>query len=104
MPLRSPSVAWEELDGEAVLYDDATGAMHRLNASATAIWVCCDGSAPLRELIAELSEAFRAHAEAIEQEVITLVGDLAGRGLIELTGGDRYRTDSDGMGCDEESA
>ena len=43
-PRRRDDVHVEELDGEAVLYDPRTGAIHRMDAVAYSVWTACDGS------------------------------------------------------------
>jgi hypothetical protein len=103
VPRRSTAITWVELDGEAVLYDEATGAMHRLNLPATAVWVCCDGSASLDELIGDLSEAFLTSAEAIEQEVTGLVRDLVSQGLLEMAVEPADRSGDGVTSCREET-
>jgi hypothetical protein len=49
----------------------------------TAVWVCCDGSTSLHYLIGELNKVFQGDGAAIRQDVIDLVQQLGGHGLLE---------------------
>ncbi|MGH9073406.1 MAG: HPr-rel-A system PqqD family peptide chaperone, partial [Acidimicrobiales bacterium] len=77
-----PSVASVELDGEGVLYDEEAGASHLLNATATAVWSCLDGSGTLDEIAAELADAFGADAQTVRHDVIALVQQFGRQGLL----------------------
>ncbi|HUU82736.1 MAG TPA: PqqD family protein [Phycisphaerae bacterium] len=43
-PLRRDDVTCEEMDGEAVLFDPQSGAVHRFNAMTLCVWKLCDGT------------------------------------------------------------
>lgn len=81
-----PSVHGFLLDGEMVLYDEVTGTLHHLNPQAALIWRCLDGSGPLSDLVGDLSEAYRIAPEAVEGDVVALVGELATNGLLHGCG------------------
>ena len=81
-PLRSPAVATEEFDGEAVLYDERDGAVHVLNATAALVWQCLDGETTIAELIAELAAAYEADEATISEGVVAMTSDLAEKGLL----------------------
>lgn len=66
----------EELDGEAVIFDQETGALHHLNSTATVVFRLCDGTATMPQLAADLAEAFRVPVEDVEPQVRTLVGQF----------------------------
>ncbi len=81
-------------EGEAVLFREATRTIHRLNATAAAVWVCCDGETSVADMVDELAEVFGVSvdetrprvAEALEQlaELALLSGDLA-RPTVKVT-------------------
>lgn len=80
---RSP-VAAVELDGEAVLLDGDTGAVHTLNPTATLVWQCCDGAASLGEIIDDLADVFRdAERAAIAADVLELTREMGRQGLMD---------------------
>ncbi|HEY7661141.1 MAG TPA: HPr-rel-A system PqqD family peptide chaperone [Actinomycetota bacterium] len=72
-----------ELDGEAVVYDERSGELHHLNPSATLIFGLLDGSATIRTLADDMSQAFGVPQEEMESQVRALVGQLRRLGLIE---------------------
>ena len=47
VPARSPAVHTVEIDGEAVLLDQAAERLHHLNATAALVWACLDGRSTL---------------------------------------------------------
>ena len=75
LPRRRDDLHVEELDGEAVLYDPRTGAVHRFNATTFMVWKACDGTQRPHDLALGLmedfsvsaSEALRVVRQAIEQ-------------------------------------
>jgi hypothetical protein len=83
VPTSAPSVVWEELDGECVLYDEARDELHRLNGTASVVWQLCDGTTTVEQLVGELADAYGAPREVIEGDVTTLLGELAMQGLLD---------------------
>jgi hypothetical protein len=78
------TVAAVELDGEAVLLDSDSGAVHTLNPTATLVWLCCDGTARLGEIIDDLSEVFAdAGRQVIAADVLELARTIGRLGLLE---------------------
>jgi len=75
--VRSTGVVWEELDGETVVVNPATGARWSLDAAATRIWKTCDGALGLREL---------AHDVAALSEITALCNALGRIGLLTQGG------------------
>jgi PqqD family protein of HPr-rel-A system len=71
-----------ELDGEAVIYDDGSGDLHHLNASATLVAGLCDGTATVRELSADISSAFGVPYDEVERQVRALLRSLRRAGLL----------------------
>jgi PqqD family protein of HPr-rel-A system len=64
----------EELDGEAVVFDEEHGAFHHLNSTAALVFGLCDGTATMPHLAADLSLAFGVPATDVEPQVRALVG------------------------------
>lgn len=84
-----------ELDGEAVVYDEATGNLHHLNPTATLIFARCDGTATAAEISQELAEAFGLPREEIEPQVRRLLRALRRAELLELPEGSPGRADGE---------
>jgi hypothetical protein len=95
VPEARPTVGTVELEGEAVLLDEATGSLHLLNPVATVVWACFDGSGTIDELVADLSEAFGADAEQVRDDVVGLATELAGQGLLVGVPGAHEHDDDD---------
>jgi PqqD family protein of HPr-rel-A system len=78
-----------ELDGEAVVYDEATGDLHHLNAVATVVLDLCDGSATAREVARDVALAFEEAPPDVERHVRRCIREFRSVGLLERNGGDR---------------
>ena len=71
-----------ELDGEGVIYDECTGAVHLLNPTATAIASCLDGSSNLEDLVRDLAHRFSTDANVVGRDVTELLRSLDRHHLI----------------------
>ena len=71
-----------ELDGEAVVYDEASGDLHHLNPTATVVFSLCDGTVTARELAEEIAEAFGESPVEVERQVRRLLRQLRAQGLL----------------------
>jgi hypothetical protein len=84
----SDDVVVREIVGELVIVPLAAGvgdledALYSLNETGRAIWEQLDGQRSLRQVIAELSQAYDAPTEEIEQDAIGLVGELLRRRML----------------------
>jgi PqqD family protein of HPr-rel-A system len=78
-----------ELDGESVVYDEISGDLHHLNATATIVFSLCDGTASARDLSSEIAEAFAQPVSEIEPQVRRLLRDLRRQDLLVATDGER---------------
>lgn len=80
---REDEVTVVELDGEAVIYDGRTGALHHLNAGATLVYRLCDGSATIGQLAADIAHAVSQPVDRIEPEVRAAIRRLRRADLLE---------------------
>lgn len=71
-----------ELDQEAVVYDPVTGFVHYLNPMASLVLQLCDGTATVKETIADLAEAQDARPGDIEPGVKKLLQQFRKLGLV----------------------
>jgi PqqD family protein of HPr-rel-A system len=74
-----------ELDGEAVIYDDRNGDLHRLNQTATLVFSLLDGSATVEELARDISKAYGMEDEEVIAQVRELAAKLAASHLLKGT-------------------
>ena len=63
----------EELDGEAVVYDEESTELHHLNRTATIVFDLCDGSATMAEMAEDISAVFGVPVNQVEPEVRALI-------------------------------
>jgi hypothetical protein len=82
---RRPGVAWVLLD-RVVVYDPDTGRVVRLNDSGSLLWQVLDGTIPLADIAAELSDAYGSNRRAVEADVVAMARRLARLGLLVQTG------------------
>jgi hypothetical protein len=75
-------VASVEVDGEIVLYDDATRRLHRLNPTASALWQCLDGTGTLADIAADIAEVYRTDVSAVLDQVIAVARQFGAEGLL----------------------
>jgi PqqD family protein of HPr-rel-A system len=78
------------LDGEAVIYDDASGDVHHLNPTATIIFQLLDGSGTVEELAADIAAAFALDPGEALTQTSSLIDEFAALGLLvtsEVVGG-----------------
>jgi len=83
VPNAKETVAAVELDGEVVLYEEEFGGAHVLSPTASVVWSCCDGTANVATIAAEIAEAYGADAETVRNDVIRLVQEFGGLGLLD---------------------
>jgi PqqD family protein of HPr-rel-A system len=72
----------EELDGEAVIFDEENGSFHHLNSTATVVFRLCDGTATMPQLAEDLADAFDVPVKEVEPQVRTLVGQFRRANLL----------------------
>jgi hypothetical protein len=83
VPVPKGSISQTEIDGEAVLLDNATGSMHVLNNIGAAIWSALDGTRTTGEIVAELSDAAAADPGRVQADVAEFLRSLGQLGLLE---------------------
>jgi Coenzyme PQQ synthesis protein D (PqqD) len=88
-----------ELDGEAVIFDERNGHLHRLNPTAALIFSRLDGSSTVDELARELGEAFSRPVSEIESQLRSLVFQFGESHL--LVGTEPERSEIDPRPVDE---
>ncbi len=80
-PARHPSVETAVFGTEAVLYDERSGMVHHLNASACAIWMLLDGR-PVGDIVGTLSQTTGVPPDNIRREVLQAIVELGAAGLL----------------------
>ena len=94
-PARRETITACRIDGESVLYDPAHHTVHYLNATAAAIWDCCDGVNHIENISEEVVATFELPSTIdnadlqLREDVRTTLETMAADGLID------YREGSD---------
>jgi PqqD family protein of HPr-rel-A system len=68
-PARKPEAWLRQAENENVIYDPKTGAVHLLNATATAIWVLCDGETTPDEMVEAICELSGLPRDVVVEDV-----------------------------------
>jgi len=68
-PVRKPETWLRQAGDENVVYDPETEAVHLLNATATAIWVLCDGETTPDEMVDAICELSGLPREVVVEDV-----------------------------------
>ena len=68
-PIRKPGAWLRQAENENVIYDPETKAVHILNATATAIWVLCDGETTPEEMVEAICELSGLPDEVVVEDV-----------------------------------
>ena len=82
VPAQAEAAYTVELDGEAVVLDEARNRLHHLNPTATLVWACFDGTGSIDEIARDLADAFASSPEAVSIDVLTLAQELGAEGLL----------------------
>jgi hypothetical protein len=83
VPVRAASAYTVELDGEAIVLDEAQNRLHLLNASATVVWTCCDGHGTIAEIADDVAATVGLAATQVTHELVALARDLGAEGLLD---------------------
>ena len=81
-PSRRADVDVHALDGEAILYDPRSGAVHRFNATTMMVWNACDGSREVAEIARALAMLSAVSADEAQAHVQRAIKDLTKRDLL----------------------
>jgi PqqD family protein of HPr-rel-A system len=79
-------LAFVELDGEMVVYDERGGNLHHLNPTASIVFQCCDGTATIREFSTDIAEAFKLVPDDVERQVRGLLREFRKADLLDANG------------------
>jgi len=84
----STNVVAREIDGEMVIVPltggigDLSDDLFTLNDTGKAIWMACDGTATLAQVVEHLCAVYAAPREVIERDVWGLVEELCARDIL----------------------
>lgn len=76
------AITWAELEGIVVVVDERTAGLHQLNATASIVWQCLDGSSTLREIGLDIADALDEDPDRVLADIVVLAQDLHERHLL----------------------
>ena len=82
IPAIGPNVAWQIVDGEAIVVDLASGKTIGLNATGTFLWSRLDGSSDPRALAAAMAAEFDVAGDEALSDTNEFLSEMSGRELI----------------------
>jgi PqqD family protein of HPr-rel-A system len=82
-PVPRDGICGVEIDGELVLLDTSSGALHLLNRTAAAVWSELDGKRDIQTIVSELSSAAGVDPDRVRADVIELLGQLRRSDLLD---------------------
>ena len=65
-----------------MIFDQESGALHHLNATAAVVFRFCDGTATMPQLADDLASVFAVPVDEVEPQVRILVGQLRRANLL----------------------
>ncbi|MFH0812994.1 MAG: PqqD family protein [Pseudomonadota bacterium] len=68
-PVKNELISTRVVDGETILFNTRTNALHALNIVASEIWDCCDGNHSFEDIVHCLFDKFEAGKDHIEKDV-----------------------------------
>ena len=86
VPVRRSDVSIVEREGEMVLVDPLTGAVHVLNPTAAIVWQCLDGSGSVDEIGIDIADVFEQGERAVQEAVLEVVRRFGRQGLLAGVG------------------
>jgi hypothetical protein len=89
-PQPHSQVAWElfDRDGfEIVIFDGRTGRAQRLNPSASAVWLLCDGTLSTKQIAAELVETFGLEPADAAGAAVDAIAEFEAAGWLDGSNG-----------------
>jgi hypothetical protein len=84
VPARRDGICQAEIDGELVLLDTSSGALHVLDRIGAAIWCEVDGARSVDAIVEELSAAAEADTRQVREDVAGFLDQLAQGGLLSF--------------------
>lgn len=72
---------------ESAILDLKSGQYYGLNPIGTRIWALIQTPTPVVDILSKLLNEYEVDAERCEMDLLTLLGELEQKGLVEISGG-----------------
>ncbi len=84
IPKRNPDIIWNNVRGETVLLNSASGRYYGLNKVGCAFWEKIDGKRSLTEIVELMHQQFNVEKEILVKDIDDLTKTLAENNLVIL--------------------
>jgi pyrroloquinoline quinone biosynthesis protein D len=81
-PRRRDRVLIQRAADQWILLDVDTGQYYALDEVSGHIWDLCDGSHSVSAIVEEICREFEAPADAVQEDVLDFLGEMAGEKLV----------------------
>ena len=81
----SEDTVFRELDGESVILHLDSGMYYGLDPVGTRLWQLIDAHGTLRPVLDAAMQEFDVEPQVLEEDLLRLVSDLAGKRLLEVS-------------------
>jgi hypothetical protein len=82
-PKARDDLAVEEIEGEAIIYDDRNGQLHHLNPTATIVFNLCDGQSTVKDFAVDIADVYSLPPQDVERQVRALIREFRQAGLLD---------------------
>ena len=86
IPVKSPSAAYQIIDGEAVIIVPSEQMVNVLNPVGSRIWDLADGKKSIGQIAEILADEFEVPYETALKDAIEFAGDLAKKKMMGFAG------------------
>lgn len=84
-PMVRPDLLWEQLDGEVVAWSPDGAALHRLDGTATAVFLLLDGTRTAAAVVTALAARYDAPEDVLDRDVAHLLDELVRIDLVTVS-------------------
>jgi coenzyme PQQ synthesis protein D (PqqD) len=84
IPVRSPSVAWQTIDGETVLLRVKETELLGLNEVGRRIWELADGTRSIDQIIEAVTAEYRVPGDAARADALRFIQEMTSIGAIDF--------------------
>jgi len=83
---RIGSLPFQKMNEETLVVDPKTREVHLLNATASRVWELLATPQTIADLVGSLEREFDAPPDTLRADVMALLNELSGKGLIDPSG------------------
>ena len=84
-PKRSEAMSGRDLGDEYLFYDASGDSVHVLNGTAREIYLLCDGSRSVADLVRAIVERYEVEESEARKDIETVLNELSALGLLTLS-------------------